>query len=113
MVYLLKGDYSTAGPMYQEALAIRGAALGPHHPDMAKALTSEAIFFDVTGRTSEAVARQAQAAEVVEGNLTLILTPVLRCRSSATWSPSSKIPTSRSRWIGRRSRPVSNPRALP
>jgi CHAT domain-containing protein/tetratricopeptide (TPR) repeat protein len=73
VVYLLQGDYATAGPMYHEALAIRSAALGPHHPDMARALTSEAIFFDVTGRKAEAVARQAQAAEVVEGNLTLIL----------------------------------------
>lgn len=73
VVHLVKGDYAIAGPMYEEALAVRAAALGPTHPEMTIALTSQAIYFDVTGKTSEAVKRQTESANVTERNLDLIL----------------------------------------
>ena len=44
IVHLNKKEYAVAGPMYDEALAVRSAALGPTHPDMTIALTSQAIF---------------------------------------------------------------------
>ena len=50
VVHLVKGEYAVAGPMYEEALAVRAAALGPTHPEMTIALTSHAIFLDVTGK---------------------------------------------------------------
>ena len=59
--------------MYEEALAVRSAALGPTHPDMTIALTSQAIFYDVTGRIADAVKRQTESANVTERNLDLIL----------------------------------------
>ena len=45
-----RGEYAVAGPMYDEALAVRAAALGPTHPEMTIALTSQAIYLDVTGK---------------------------------------------------------------
>ncbi len=59
--------------MFDEALAVRSAALGPTHPEMTIALTSQAIFYDVTGRIADAVKRQTEAANVTERNLDLIL----------------------------------------
>ena len=73
VVHLVKGEYAVAGPMYEEALAVRVAALGPTHPDMTVALTSHAIYLDVTGKISEAVKRQTESANVTERNLDLIL----------------------------------------
>ena len=72
-VLLNKKEYAVAGPMYDEAISVRSAALGPGHPDMTIALTSQAIFYDVTGRIADAVKRQTEAANVTERNLDLIL----------------------------------------
>ena len=73
VVYLLKGQLDKAGPMYEEAISIRRTVLGPTHPDMTRALTSEAIYFDVAGRRADAIRRQSESTEVSEHNLNLIL----------------------------------------
>ena len=73
VVCLLKGEYSKAGPASDEALSIRPAALGQIHPDMSRALTSQAIFFDVTGRMNEAIRLQAESADIVELDLGLVV----------------------------------------
>jgi hypothetical protein len=72
-VYLLESQYDKAGPLYDEAIQIRRNALGPTHPDMARALTSQAIYYDVTGRLDEAVKRQTESTEVTDRNLALVL----------------------------------------
>ena len=59
--------------MYVEALTVRAAALGPTHPEMTIALTSHAIFLDVTGKIADAVKQQTESANVTERNLDLIL----------------------------------------
>ena len=73
VVLFLKGDHAAAGPLYEEAIANRTAALGSTHPEIAYSLTSQAIFLDATGRLDEAVAKQTQAAEIIEGSLDLVL----------------------------------------
>jgi CHAT domain-containing protein/Tfp pilus assembly protein PilF len=73
VVLLLKKEYDEAGTLYDEAIRIRRSALGASHPDLTLALTSEAIYFDVIGRMDDAVLRQAEAAEITERNLDLIL----------------------------------------
>ncbi len=35
-----QGDYAAARPLYERALAIREAALGPEHPDVATSLNN-------------------------------------------------------------------------
>ena len=73
VVHLVKGEHAVAGPMYEEALAVRAAALGPTHPEMTIALTSHAIYLDVTGKIGDAIKRQTESATVTERNLDLIL----------------------------------------
>ena len=72
-VHLQKREYETAAPLFARAVEIRRAALGPRHPDMNRALTSQAIFFDLTGQLAEALRLQAEATEVGEHNLALVL----------------------------------------
>lgn len=72
-VHLQKREYEAAAPLFARAVEIRGAALGPRHPDMNRALTSRAIFFDLTGRLPDALRLQTEATEVGEHNLALVL----------------------------------------
>ena len=73
VVYLDKRDFAQAEPLFERAVATRRATLGPRHPDMNRALTSQAIFFDLTGRLPDALRLQTDATEVGEHNLALVL----------------------------------------
>ena len=72
-VYLAKRDFVRAEPLFERAVSTRRATLGPQHPDMNRALTSQAIFFDLTNRLGDALRLQTEATEVGEHNLALVL----------------------------------------
>lgn len=72
-VYLAKRDFVRAEPLFERAVSTRRATLGPQHPDMNRALTSQAIFFDLTHRLGDALRLQTEATEVGEHNLALVL----------------------------------------
>ncbi len=72
-VYLAKRDFARAEPLFERAVSTRRATLGPQHPDMNRALTSQAIFFDLTNRLGDALRLQTEATEVGEHNLALVL----------------------------------------
>ena len=50
----MQGRYAEAEPLYKRALAIREKALGPDHPDVAKALNNLAVLYQKQGRYAEA-----------------------------------------------------------
>ena len=54
-------------------MKVRERALGPQHPDMARAIGTYAVYFEVTGDTAEMVRYQSRAADIVDRNLDLVL----------------------------------------
>ena len=64
---------------------------------MTIALTSHAIYLDVTGKISEAVKRQTESANVTERNLDLILASGSEAQKLRYWTRSPRTPTSRCR----------------
>ena len=60
-LYEALGNYKQAEPLYQQALAIRRAALGEQHPDYAESLQYLGALCESLGRLAEAK-RQTQEA---------------------------------------------------
>ena len=63
---LLDGQYADALPRAQEALALREAALGPAHPDVAVSLTTLAEVYRGQGRLADAERLHRQALGIRE-----------------------------------------------
>ncbi len=59
--YQAQGQYTAAVPLFQRALAIRGKALRPEHPNVATCLVHYAAFFRKTSREAEAAELDARA----------------------------------------------------
>ena len=53
-LYYTQGQYAKAEPLYQRALAIREKALGPEHPDVARASTTWRLLYDTQGQYAKA-----------------------------------------------------------
>ncbi len=66
-LYHTQGQYATAEPLYQRALAIREQALGPNHPAVATILENLAMLYRKTGRDQEAepLEKRAQAIRAI------------------------------------------------
>ena len=63
---LLDGQYADALPRAQEALALREAALGPQHPDVAASLTTLAEVYRGQGKLTDAERLHRQALAIRE-----------------------------------------------
>lgn len=63
-VYLLRGVFDRARPLYERSLAIREAALGPDHADVGATLNNLANLERVTGRLDVALALFERALAV-------------------------------------------------
>ncbi len=54
LLYAAQGRHAEAEPLYQRSLAIREAALGPEHPDVATGLNNLAELYRDQGNYGEA-----------------------------------------------------------
>ena len=64
--YYVGGNYPAATQMFERALAIREALLGPNHLDVATSLGNVAFIYDVQGRFAEAEPLYRRALAVQE-----------------------------------------------
>jgi CHAT domain-containing protein/tetratricopeptide (TPR) repeat protein len=72
-LYKLKGDYAQAEPLYQNSLDIIKKTLGTEHPHAGTALNYLTELYEAKGDYASALQFSAQALEVRETNLALIL----------------------------------------
>jgi tetratricopeptide (TPR) repeat protein len=63
---VLKGRYSEAEPLYQQALALRQKLLGDEHPDVATSFNNLAALYESQGRYSEAEPLYQQALALMQ-----------------------------------------------
>lgn len=63
------GRYAEAEPLFQQALALREAALGGEHADVAQSLAGLAAVYQMTGRFPEAEANNRRALAIRERQL--------------------------------------------
>ena len=61
-----QGDYAAAKPLYEQALAIRKAVLGKHHPDTATSLNNLAVLLKSQGDYAAAKPLFEQALAIFE-----------------------------------------------
>jgi CHAT domain-containing protein len=73
-VLRLEGEYASAEPLYERALAIREEALGPTHPLVAETLIARSLLRYATGDFAAAAELLSRGAELREENLALVLT---------------------------------------
>ena len=68
LAYILhaQGRYLAAEPHYRESLAMREAALGPDHPDVAQSCNNLAELYRVLGRYPDAEPLHQRALEIRE-----------------------------------------------
>ena len=65
----MQGRYEKAEPLYQRALEIREAQLGPEHPDVATSLNNLAELYRLQGRYEEAEPLYQRALGIFEAQL--------------------------------------------
>ena len=63
-LYLLKGDYAKAEPLYKRALNIREKALGPEHPNVATSLNNLALIYYSKGDYAKAEPLYKRALDI-------------------------------------------------
>jgi tetratricopeptide (TPR) repeat protein len=66
LLYVARGRYSEAEPLYRRALTIDETALGPEHPNMVSRFNNLADLYRVQGRYAEAEPLYKRALAVAE-----------------------------------------------
>jgi len=68
-LYRFMGQYSQAEPLYQRALKIREAKLGPDHTDVASSLNGLAGLYESMGQYAQAEPLYQRALKIREAKL--------------------------------------------
>jgi hypothetical protein len=83
-VYLARGRYSEAVPLYRRALAMKEKTLGANHPELASSLANYAALLRRTNSDAEAAAVEKRATTLIGSRVTSVWrgsSPSARARS--------------------------------